>query len=372
MKEKTETTEKQKNSFDPYAPHKIKWWGWPLLLLLIAGTVYICRTEHTDKPATQEGKPWDSKETQRSEGSVFGTFYHITYQSGNNLQADIDTTLKQVDQSLSPFNKESVISAINTGRSMETNAMFVDVFTLAQEVSKETDGAFDITVAPLVNLWGFGFKNMDGVSQEKVDSLLPYVGYQTVRLKDGKVEKDHPETMLDCSAIAKGYGVDAVGLCLERQGVKNYMVEIGGEVRVRGYNPRGELWHVGINKPDDDPESLNGEIEQVLQITDLSMATSGNYRNYYEKDGKKYAHTIDPRTGYPVQHSILSSTVIATDCATADAYATSFMVMGMEQAKKVLAKHTELRAFFIYADKDGNTQTWHTSNLQGLMPKNER
>ena len=362
----------EKNKFDPYAPHRIKWWGWPLLLLLIAGTVYIIKTHDQGKQTATTptaGKAWEAQETQRGEGSVFGTFYHITYQSGQNLQTGVEATLQEVDKSLSPFNKESVITAINNNTSMDTNTMFTDVFQLAQEVSVATDGAFDITVAPLVNLWGFGFKNMDNVSEEKVDSLLQYVGYEKVKLVEGKIVKECPETMLDCSAIAKGYGVDAVGLYLESQGVKNYMVEIGGEVRVRGTNPKGELWHVGINKPNDDPTNMNNEIEQVLQLTQMAMATSGNYRNFYEKDGKKYAHTIDPRTGYPVQHSILSSTVLTTDCATADAYATAFMVLGLDSAKQVLTKHPELMAFFIYADKDGNTQEWYTESLKNLIVK---
>jgi len=345
-----------------------------LLLVLIVGTVYIIMTRDnkgkTDTTETvQTGTPWAATDIQRSEGSVFGTIYHLTYQSDKSLQEGIDNALKEVDASLSPFNKESVITAINNNTSMDTNPMFVEVFTLAQEVSKETGGAFDITVAPLVNLWGFGFKNMDNVSQEKVDSLLPFVGYQKVKLVDGKIQKECPETMLDCSAIAKGYGVDAVGKYFESQGITNYMVEIGGEVRVRGFNPRGELWHVGINKPNDDPASINNDIEQVIQITQLAMATSGNYRNYYEKDGKKYAHTIDPHTGYPVQHSILSSTVLAQDCATADAYATAFMVLGMDKAKKVLAKHPELMAFFIYSDKDGEMKDWMTEGMEKLVVK---
>ena len=221
----------EKNKFDPYARHRIKWWGWPLLLLLIAGTVYIIKTHDQGKQTATTptaGKAWEAQETQRGEGSVFGTFYHITYQSGQNLQTGVEATLQEVDKSLSPFNKESVITAINNNTSMDTNTMFTDVFQLAQEVSVATDGAFDITVAPLVNLWGFGFKNMDNVSEEKVDSLLQYVGYEKVKLVEGKIVKECPETMLDCSAIAKGYGVDAVGLYLESQGVKNYMVEIGG------------------------------------------------------------------------------------------------------------------------------------------------
>lgn len=367
-------TTKKNKAFDPYAPHKIKWWGWPLLLVLIVGTVYIIMTRDNKgkKDAATEvqtGTPWAATDIQLSEGSVFGTIYHLTYQSDKSLQEGIDNALKEVDASLSPFNKESVITAINNNTSMDTNPMFVEVFTLAQEVSKETGGAFDITVAPLVNLWGFGFKNMNNVSQEKVDSLLPFVGYQKVKLVDGKIQKECPETMLDCSAIAKGYGVDAVGKYFESQGISNYMVEIGGEVRVRGFNPRGQLWHVGINKPNDDPASISTDIEQVIQITQLAMATSGNYRNYYEKDGKKYAHTIDPHTGYPVQHSILSSTVLAQDCATADAYATAFMVLGMDEAKKVLKKHPELMAFFIYSDKDGEMKDWMTEGMEKLIVK---
>ena len=360
----------EKNKFDPYAPHRIKWWGWPLLLLLIAGTVYIIKTHDQGKQTATTptaGKAWEAQETQRGEGSVFGTFYHITYQSGQNLQTGVEATLQEVDKSLSPFNKESVITAINNNTSMDTNTMFTDVFQLAQEVSVATNGAFDITVAPLVNLWGFGFKNMDNVSEEKVDSLLQYVGYEKVKLVEGKIVKECPETMLDCSAIAKGYGVDAVGLYLESQGVKNYMVEIGGEVRVRGTNPKGELWHVGINKPNDDPTNMNNEIEQVLQLTQTAMATSGIYRNFYEKDGKKYAHTIDPRTGHPVQHSILSSTVLAKDCATADAYATAFMVLGLEEAKKVLAQHPDLMAFFIYSDDEGGTHDWCSPGLKEMI-----
>ena len=369
--QKTEQQKLKSKPFDPYAPHTIKWWGWPLLALLIAGTIYIVMTHDKGNvtPEVSQGKPWNASETQRSEGSVFGTFYHITYQSDKSLQDGIDNTLKEVDASLSPFNQESVITAINNNTSTETNSMFVEVFTLAQDVSKETNGAFDITVAPLVNLWGFGFKNMDNVSQAKVDSLLSYVGYQKVALIDGKIRKDCPETMLDCSAIAKGYGVDAVGKYLESEGISNYMVEIGGEVRVRGFNPRGELWHVGINTPNDDPANISNDIEQVLQITQLSMATSGNYRNYYEKDGKKYAHTIDPHTGYPVQHSILSSTVLAKDCATADAYATAFMVLGMDEAKKVLARHPELMAFFIYSGKNGEMKEWMTEGMEKLVVK---
>ena len=362
---------KQQPKFDPYAPHKIKWWGWPLLILLIIGTIYIFRNNQpqlgeSSKPAQPK---WEAKETQHDEGSIFGTFYHITYQSTDNMQEGINAVLKQVDQSLSPFNKSSVITAINENTCMNTDSMFTEVFLLAQEVSEATNGAFDITVAPLVNLWGFGFKNIDNVNDTKVDSILPFIGYQKVRLVNGKIEKEAPQLMLDCSAIAKGYGVDAAGKYLESKGIKNYMVEIGGEIRVRGTNPQGELWRIGINTPKDDPTSTSNEIEEIIQVPQLSMATSGNYRNYYEKDGKKFAHTIDPRTGYPIQHNILSSTVLAQDCATADAYATAFMVLGLEEAQKILNEKHDLMAFFIYSNENGEMEKWHTENLNNLIVK---
>lgn len=353
----------------PAEKHPFKTWHLILLIVLILANAYFVLKDHfsgdanSDAPQTE----WTQKNLKKTEGAVFGTFYHITYQSDNQLDEGIKKVLDMVNQSLSMFEKESTISRINNNTSMDTDSMFVRIFCLAKQISAETDGAFDITVAPLVNLWGFGFKNMENVSEAAIDSIRQYVGIDGVELTDGKIVKQHPETMLDCSAIAKGYGVDAVSEYLESQGVKNYMVEIGGEVRVRGFNPRNDHWSIGITRPEDDSTCVQNDIEQVLKVTDLSMATSGNYRNFYMKDGKKYAHTIDPRTGRPVQHNILSSTVLASDCATADAYATSFMVLGLEKAKKVLSKHSELMAFFIYTDADGNTKEWYSPKLKELI-----
>lgn len=358
-----------KNAFDPYAPHKIKWWGWPLLALLIAGTIYICRSEGKTGKPTDSATEWKNSELKKTEGTVFGTIYHITYMSEEDLTKGIKQTLIDVDNSLSPFNKKSTITAINEGTSMKADEMLTDVFTLAKVVSKETDGAFDITVAPLVNLWGFGFKTGEKVDENTVARLRQYVGFNSVTLKDGFIEKEHPETMLDCSAIAKGYGVDAVGKYLESKNVTSYMVEIGGEVRLRGHNPKGENWSIGVTKPTDDSLCIQNELQQVIKTTNIAMATSGNYRNFYVKDGKKYAHTIDPRTGYPVQHSILSSTVLAGDCATADAYATAFMVLGLHDAKKVLNEHKELEAYFIYTGSDGNLKEWSSTGMKKLLQK---
>lgn len=353
-----------------------KWWHIPFLLLLCAGTIYVIRTNNTTENSTSGmhesaaiGEAWNDADIQKCSGSVFGTEYHITYQKGGDIHNELKEVMADVDNSLSPFNKESVITAINNGNNVEADSMFTEVFDMAKNVAEETQGAFDITVAPLVNAWGFGFKNKIDVSKEKIDSIRKYVGFEKVHMENGKVIKEDKNIMLDCSAIAKGYGVDAVGRYLEKKKIRNYMVEIGGEIRVKGCNPEGRLWKVGISKPIDDSLNVNGEIQEVLMVSDIAIATSGNYRNFYIKDNKKYAHTIDPRTGYPVQHSILSSTVVAPTCALADAYATSFMVVGLDEAKKILARHKELQAYFIYTDSKGKMATWCTKDLEDNLMK---
>lgn len=286
----------------------------------------------------------------KDSGMVFGTTYSITYQYHENLKSDIEDVMKQVDNSLSPFNKSSVITAINNNTSTKADKYLIEVFTLAQTVNKETDGAFDITVAPLVNAWGFGFRSGTRPTEAQTDSLLAIVGQEKVTLKDGEIIKSDPRIMLDCSAIAKGFGVDKVAEFLAGKGIKNYLVEIGGEISARGMNSRGTEWNIGITKPVDDSLSINQENQAVLQITDKAMATSGNYRNFYYEGGKKYAHTINPHTGKPAQSDILSATVIAESCAVADAYATAFMVLGSDKVKEILKKHPELQAYLILSD----------------------
>ena len=343
--------------------NKKLYWQIPLALLLIIGTIYIARQEH-------------SKTYRHAEGSIFGTIYHITYEADRDLQPDMVEALMRVDNSLSMFNDSSVISRINRGEDVDLSKqrMFVEVFQLAQTISKETNGAFDITVAPLVNAWGFGFKNDTKPSPAAIDSLRQFIGYQNVNIVNHQVQKTDPRTMLDCSAIAKGYGTDVVARLLRSKDVSNFMIEIGGEVVVAGKNDRGGPWRIGVTKPTEDPENQNNELQAVLSLpyhnststskhTLSSLATSGNYRNFYYKDGKRYAHTIDPRTGYPVQHNILSATVIAPNCATADAYATSFMVLGLDSAKQVLAHHPELLAYLIYTDEKGQYATWQSDQL---------
>ena len=248
--------------------------------------------------------------------------------------------------------------------------MFQDVFYLAMQISKETDGSFDITVAPLVNAWGFGFKQGKTPDKHQIDSLRALVGFDKVKLQNHNVIKSDKRIMLDCSAIAKGYGSDMVAQMLEKKGIRNYMIEIGGEVVTHGISEKRLPWKIGVTKPSDDSLNVNQELQTVLNVTDKAMATSGNYRNFYYKGGKKYAHTIDPKTGYPVQHSLLSATVLTKNCATADAYATAFMVMGIEKAKKVLAEHPELMAYFIYSDNKGELKVWFSPSLKDKILNN--
>ncbi|MCS2319177.1 FAD:protein FMN transferase [Bacteroides fragilis] len=226
-----------------------------------------------------------------------------------------------------------------------------------------------MTVAPLANAWGFGFKKGAFPDSIMIDSLLQITGYQKVKLENGKVIKEDPRVMLSCSAVAKGYSVDVVARYLDSKGIKNYMVDIGGELVVKGVNPKEEAWRIGINKPVDDSLSLNQEIQTTLKLTNVGIATSGNYRNFYYKDGKKYAHTIDPRTGYPVQHNILSATVVADDCMTADALATAFMVMGLDEAEAFTKSHPNIGAYFIYSDEKGEVKSYFTKNMKQYLDK---
>lgn len=329
-------------------------WKLPFLVLLILGTIFIIRKQSTT--------PYI-----KNSGMVFGTFYNITYQSNTDLQKQIEEVLALVDQSLSPFNEKSIITAVNNNEDVEVNDIFKDVFQTAMKISKETQGDFDITVSPLVNIWGFGFKHDLTPDSAKIDSLREFVGYQKVKLVGNKVVKQDSRIMLDCSSIAKGYGVDAVGKFLDKKGIRNYMVEIGGEVITKGISPRKADWRIGISKPIEDSLAISNELEDIITLKDEGMATSGNYRNFYYKDGKRYAHTIDPHTGYPVQHNLLSATVICGNCTLADAYATSFMVMGYEKALKFLETHNNLTAYFIYSNEKGETQVYYSPSLKSRL-----
>lgn len=321
------------------------------LLFLIVGSIYIIRQQNT--------MPY-----QHNEGQIFGTTYHITYQSDKDLHREILQRLQLVDQTFSTFNDESIISKINRNEPVKLNQMFIEVFDLAKTVSKDTHGAFDITVAPLVNVWGFGFKSGTPPTKAVIDSLRHLTGYEKVKLIGSKVRKQDPRIMLDCSAIAKGYGSDVVAQYLRSRDVENFMIEIGGEIVVQGNSDKRLPWKIGVTKPTDDSTQVNNELQTVLNVSNTAMATSGNYRRFYYKNGKKYAHTIDPKTGYPVQHNILSATVLANTCAKADAYATSFMVLGLEKTQQVLQHHPDLMVYLIYADGQGKNKVWYSPSLK--------
>lgn len=321
------------------------------LLFLIVGSIYIIRQQNT--------MPY-----QHNTGQIFGTTYHITYQSNKDLHREILQRLQLVDQTFSTFNDESIISKINRNEPVKLNQMFIEVFDLAKTVSKDTHGAFDITVAPLVNVWGFGFKSGTPPTKAVIDSLRHLTGYEKVKLIGSTVRKQDPRIMLDCSAIAKGYGSDVVAQYLRSRDVENFMIEIGGEIVVQGNSDKRLPWKIGVTKPTDDSTQVNNELQTVLNVTNTAMATSGNYRRFYYKNGKKYAHTIDPKTGYPVQHNILSATVLANTCAKADAYATSFMVLGLEKTQQVLQHHPDLMVYLIYADGQGKNKVWYSPSLK--------
>lgn len=307
------------------------------------------------------------KQYIHNEGTIFGTVYHITYQASEDLQKDIEDELQKFDEALSMFNPNSTLSRINksgTGEiDLRQEPWTHKVLKESIELSKITDGAFDITVAPLVNAWGFGFKSMGEVTQKDIDSLKQFVGYRLLHLKKGILTKSDPRVQLDASAVAKGYACDVIATLLRKKGVRNFMIEIGGEMVLKGQNPKGMNWQVGVNKPTDDPTSTNIELQQILTISDKAIATSGNYRKFYEKNGKKYAHTIDPASGYPVQHSLLSATVIAEDCLTADALATAFMVMGVEKAQSLAEKLPDVEALFIYNEGGTENKTCSTTGF---------
>ena len=301
-----------------------------------------------------------------NKGMVYGTIYSITYESpkGIDLQEEITEKFNEYNRMFSTYDNESIISKINKNEPVELSNEFIICYQKAVEVSEKTDGAFDITAGAMVNAWGFGPEEKKKMTQEKVDSLIQITGYQKIKFQNRKIEKENPNIKIDMSAIAKGYTSDLIGIFLAEKGCNNYMVEIGGEVAAKGINERGKTWTIGINKPDETAIFGSSELQAKVKLTDHGLATSGNYRNFYVEDGKKYAHTIDPKTGYPVQHSILSSTVIANDCMTADAYATAFMVLGLEKGIEIARSIPEIDVYFIYADQQGNNQVYMSEGFE--------
>jgi len=305
-------------------------------------------------------------------GSAQGTYYAITYfsDSNENLQPEVDSLLKQFDRSVSSYLPTSVISRLNNNdTSAVADEIYETVFNKAMEVSELTGGNFDITVGPLVNAWGFGFSKKESMNQAKVDSLLPLVGYQKVKLVKGKLIKADPRMRIDFDAIAQGYSSDWLAQFFEKKGIHNYLIDVGGEVLGRGAKSDGKIWSVGIEIP-----AINAgderKIQSIISLKDLAISTSGSYRKYYEENGTRYSHTIDPFNGYPVKHNLLSVSVVAADCMTADAFATAFMVMGLEKSKEFLEKNRDIEVYFISDDLQGGFSIFHTPGFSKLLNKN--
>ena len=292
-----------------------------------------------------------------NEGKVFGTYYNIRYEAKADLQDSIQAALKAFDNSLSMFNPNSILSAINANRDTTTDAAFEAMWAEASRVYTLSDGAFDITVAPLVKAFGFGRKSEQfaAISPLTIDSLRAFVGFDKVELMDHHVYKSDPRVQIDGGAVAKGQACDMIAEVLCANGCENYLVDIGGEVVAHGLNAKGEPWHVGITKPNLNNEGAQDELQDILAVTDICMATSGNYRNYYYDGDERRSHTIDPRTGWPVQHSVLSATVVSSTCMRADALATACMVLGETEALRMIEHAGDAACYLIVAKNDSLT-----------------
>jgi len=304
-----------------------------------------------------------------NEGYIYGTVYHIIYESpqGTDLSGEIKELLQEYTKTFSTYDSTSIISKINSNKPVELNSYFINCFNRSMEISEMTGGAFDITTGPLVNAWGFGPEERKKMTPEIVDSLKALTGYRKIRLENGKIIKEDPDMKLDMSAVAKGYTCDLIAEFLKNKECENYMVEIGGEVVAKGKNEKGSIWTIGISKPDDLAFFISTDLQAKVHLPGNALATSGNYRNYYIDEGRKYAHTIDPQTGYPVQHSLLSATVLAGNCMDADALATSFMVMGIDKSIELSRKLTDVEVYFIYSGDNGENSIYMSDNFKELL-----
>jgi len=303
------------------------------------------------------------------QGETQGTYYVVTYYEaeGKIYQEDIESLLKDFDNTASMWVENSIISKINrNNEQVRTNSDFNFLFDLSKKIHVKSNGAFDPTIGPLVNAWGFGFTDRMKVDQYVVDSLLPLIGFEKVKLENNTITKVDPRIQFDFNAIAQGYSVDLVAKLLEDKGVENYLIDIGGEVLGKGSKPNNEPWKVGIEKPSDNATYGQG-LKAIVKLNNKALATSGNYRKFYEKDGIRYSHTLDPKTGYPVQHSLLSVSVLANDCARADAFATSCMVSGLEKSKDLINSIPEMEAYFIYSDENGDLKTYFTKGFEKII-----
>ncbi|MCX6237479.1 MAG: FAD:protein FMN transferase [Bacteroidia bacterium] len=311
----------------------------------------------TDKPAHY----------RKIAGFTQGTTFHITYEDNadKDLSGQVDSIFKVFDLTFSEYIPNSIVSGINQNDStVLLDDMFIEVINKSIEINRETHGALDLTVGPLVDAWGFGPEKKAKIDSSKIDSLLQYVGMEKIRLEGRKLIKNQPGIKIDVNSIAQGYCVDVVYRYFEKLGIENFMVEIGGEVRTKGKNPKNDTWRIGVDKPGDGKSEAGENLQTIILLDNKAVTTSGNYRKFFEENGRKYSHIIDPHTGYPYKNSLLSVTVIAKDGLTADGYDTPLMVLGLEGARALLKQHPELDAYMIYSDENGRFQVEYTKGIQ--------
>ncbi len=327
------------------------------LSIVILGVLSACASQHQKEVLV------------KNIGFAQGSTYNVQYMSPNatDYRCKLDSILAEMDSSLSTYHNYSLISRLNQGdTTIFLDEHFVNVFKAFQSVADSTQGKFDCTLAPIVNAWGFGFTEKSKVDSSHIKSLLQKMGYQKVSLKGDSLLRNPDLLELDFNALAQGYTVDVLASFLDSLGLQNYLVEVGGELKAKGKNANGKNWRIGIDKPSPEIDD-NNRFQTVIELPNKSLATSGNYRRFYVKDGDKYAHIIDPQTGYPVKHKLLSVTVVTEDCMLADAYATAFMVMGIQKTKRYLQKHPELDTYLIYTNRKGEWETWATPAFSQLQ-----
>ncbi len=310
----------------------------------------------------------NSVERKQASGYAQGTTYSVIYYSnGSDIQYQVDSLLLAFDRALSTYQGSSYISKWNSNEvaDLEQPQLFKEVVNRAKEIHEATDGALDITVGPLMTYWFGNDWNTASIDTAELNAIMQHVGMEKVFVENGTITRTDSALRLDVNAIAQGYSVDVLCRYLESLGISDYLVEIGGEVRTSGRKPDGD-WTVGVDSPDADGKER--EVVISVQLKDAAMATSGNYRKYVEIDGVKYGHTLDPKTGFPATTNVLSATVIAKNCMTADAYATAFMVLGAEKAKAIITSNPDLEGILIHSNEDGGVETWMSEGVQTVAP----
>ena len=303
------------------------------------------------------------------DGVTQGSTYHIVFQpkvsSDSSFTAVRDSValyLERIDHSLSGYNPNSILTAFNENRPVELDQIFIDNFKASQQMNRITGGIFDPSAAPLFDLWGFGFKNGVDVTPSQIDSVKSFIGMERFHLDSLSIVKDDPRCRLNFNAIAQGYTADYIAAKFSAMGMENFLVEVGGEIYAKGHNPKGKLWNVGIDKPIDGNNVPGASIQAIVRISSKGLVTSGDYRKFYMKEGKKISHSINPKTGFPIEHNLLSATVVAENATFADAFATYLMVIGLDEAVKAVEAQEGVEALLVYNSND-TLKVWSSKGM---------